>query len=66
LVDFTKSAVPDPAAAKVRVAVEANRAQLETLGYNDGESAQMSQIGLPKSSPRQTLIMRLGSPDLNV
>ena len=47
LVDFTKSPVPDLTAAKVRAAVEANRAELETLGYDvktlyvdDGKSAE--------------------------
>jgi hypothetical protein len=47
VVDFTKSPVPDLTAAKVRAAVEANSAELETLGYgvktlyvDDGKSAE--------------------------
>ena len=47
IVDYTKSPVPDLTAAKVRAAVEADSAKLETLGYNvkalyidDGETAE--------------------------
>jgi hypothetical protein len=52
LVDFTKSPIPDLTAAKVRAGVEANRAQLETLGYDvkalyvdDGKSAEATLAG---------------------
>ena len=34
IVDYTKSPVPDLTAAKVRAAVEADGAKLETLGYS--------------------------------
>jgi hypothetical protein len=47
LVDYSKSPVPGLTAAKVRAAVEASGAKLETLGYSvktlevdDGESAE--------------------------
>jgi hypothetical protein len=47
IVDYTKSPVPDLTAAKVRAAVEADSAKLETLGYSvkalyvdDGKSAE--------------------------
>ena len=47
IVDYTKSPVADLTAAKVRAAVEADTAKLETLGYSvkalyvdDGESAE--------------------------
>jgi hypothetical protein len=47
IVDYTKSPVPDLTAAKVRAAVEADSAKLETLGYgvkvlyvDDGKSAE--------------------------
>jgi len=47
IVDYTKSPVPDLTAAKVRAAVEADSAKLETLGHSvkalyvdDGKSAE--------------------------
>jgi hypothetical protein len=47
IVDYAKSPVPDLTAAKVRAAVEADSAKLETLGYSvkalyvdDGKSAE--------------------------
>lgn len=47
IVDYTKSPVPDLTAAKVRAAVEADSAKLETLGYSvkalyvdDGKTAE--------------------------
>ena len=47
IVDYTKSPVPDLTAAKVRAAVEADSANLDTLGYSvkvlyvdDGSSAE--------------------------
>jgi len=49
IVDYSKSPVPDLTAAKVRAAVEADSAKLESLGYSvtvlyvdDGNSAEKS------------------------
>ena len=67
LVDFTKSPVPDLTAAKVRAGVEANRAQLETLGYSvttlyvdDGKSAETTLTGELTASQYDCIMIGAG------
>ena len=67
LVDFTKSPIPDLTAAKVRAGVDANRAQLETLGYSvktlyvdDGKSAEATLAGELAANPYDCIMIGAG------
>ena len=67
IVDYSKSPVPGLTAAKVRAAVEGDKAKLETLGYSvtsfyvdDGKTAESALTGELTSSQYDCIMVGAG------